>query len=221
MKTAFEVGYPIWYFRAYNYLGVYEGDATHPDGSPKFEDFNGDGNPDDGDRTFVGSGIPDYTFGLTISAEWRGFDLNIYGAGTQGNKIFNLYYQADGPFRNSLRYFYDNAWTPENRNAKVPSCISVASEWTYWSSSGVVFDGSYFKIKQIQLGYTLPANLLKKFFIKGIRVYVSADDFFCFTRNYPGCDPETATTGNANAMGLDLGSYPTTTKLIGGINIRF
>ena len=221
MKTAFEVGYPIWYFRAYNYLGVYEGDATHPDGSPKFEDFNGDGNPDDGDRTFVGSGIPDYTFGLTISAEWRGFDLNIYGAGTQGNKIFNLYYQADGPFRNSLRYFYDNAWTPENRNAKVPSCISVASEWTYWSSSGVVFDGSYFKIKQIQLGYTLPANLLKNFFIKGVRVYVSADDFFCFTRNYPGCDPETATTGNANAMGLDLGSYPTTTKLIGGINIRF
>ena len=221
MKTAFEVGYPVWYFRAYNYTGIYMNDPDHADGSPMFEDVNGDGIISDGDRTYVGSGVPDYTFGLTLSAEWRGFDLNVYGAGTQGNEIFNLYYQADGPFRNSLRYFYDNAWTAENPNAKMPSCLSVASTWTFWSSSGVVFDGSYFKIKQIQLGYTVPSNLLRKIFIKGLRVYVSADDFFCFTKNYPGCDPETATTGNANAMGLDLGSYPTTRKLIAGINIRF
>ena len=221
MKTAFEEGYPLWYFRAYNYLGVYMNDPNHADGSPIFEDVNGDGQISDGDRTFVGSGIPDYTFGITLSAEWKGFDFNLYGAGTQGNEIFNLYYQADGPFRNSLRYFYDNAWTPENKNAKMPSCQSVASTWNFWSSSAVVFDGSYFKIKQIQLGYTVPSSLLRNFFVKGVRVYVSADDFFCFTRNYPGCDPETATTGNSNAMGLDLGSYPTTRKLIAGINIRF
>ena len=216
MRTAFEVGYPIWYMRAYKFNGV------DPDtGKPVFEDVNKDGIIEDADRTFVGKGIPDCTFGLTLSLEYKGFDFNLYGAGTAGNDIFNLYYQADGPMRNSLRYFYDNAWTPENKNAKVPSCISVVNDWTYWSSSGMIFDGGYFKIKQIQLGYTLPEKLMQKTFLKGVRVYVSFDDFFCFTKNYPGFDPETATTGSANAMGLDLGSYPTTRKIVGGLNIRF
>ena len=216
MRTAFEVGYPIWYMRAYKFNGV------DPDtGRPVFEDVNKDGIIEDADRTFVGKGIPDCTFGLTLSLEYKGFDFNLYGAGTAGNDIFNLYYQADGPMRNSLRYFYDNAWTPENKNAKVPSCISVVNDWTYWSSSGMIFDGGYFKIKQIQLGYTLPEKLMQKTFLKGVRVYVSFDDFFCFTKNYPGFDPETATTGSANAMGLDLGSYPTTRKIVGGLNIRF
>ncbi len=215
-RTAFEVGYPIWYMRGYKLEGI-----DQETGKPIFYDANGDGNIEDGDRTYIGKGIPDYTFGLTVSLEWKGFDFNLYGAGVGGNQILNLYYQADGPMRNSLRYFYDNAWTETNKTAKVPSCISVVNDWTYWSSSGVIFDGGYFKIKQIQLGYTLPEKLLKKIFIKGVRAYVSFDDFFCFTRNYPGFDPETATTGSANGMGLDLGSYPTTRKIVAGINIKF
>ena len=215
-RTAFEVGYPIWYMRGYKLEGI-----DQETGKPIFYDANGDGNIEDGDRTYIGKGIPDYTFGLTVSLEWKGFDFNLYGAGVGGNQIMNLYYQADGPMRNSLRYFYDNAWTETNKTAKVPSCISVVNDWTYWSSSGVIFDGGYFKIKQIQLGYTLPEKLLKKIFIKGVRAYVSFDDFFCFTRNYPGFDPETATTGSANGMGLDLGSYPTTRKIVAGINIKF
>ena len=215
-RTAFEVGYPIWYMRGYKLEGI-----DQETGKPIFYDANGDDNIEDGDRTFIGKGIPDYTFGLTVSLEWKGFDFNLYGAGVGGNQIMNLYYQADGPMRNSLRYFYDNAWTETNKTAKVPSCISVVNDWTYWSSSGVIFDGGYFKIKQIQLGYTLPEKLLKKIFIKGVRAYVSFDDFFCFTKNYPGFDPETATTGSANGMGLDLGSYPTTRKIVAGINIKF
>ena len=215
-RTAFEVGYPIWYMRGYKLEGI-----DQETGKPIFYDANEDGNIEDGDRTYIGKGIPDYTFGLTVSLEWKGFDFNLYGAGVGGNQILNLYYQADGPMRNSLRYFYDNAWTETNKTAKVPSCISVVNDWTYWSSSGVIFDGGYFKIKQIQLGYTLPEKLLKKIFIKGVRAYVSFDDFFCFTRNYPGFDPETATTGSANGMGLDLGSYPTTRKIVAGINIKF
>ena len=215
-RTAFEVGYPIWYMRGYKLEGI-----DQETGKPIFYDANEDGNIEDGDRTYIGKGIPDYTFGLTVSLEWKGFDFNLYGAGVGGNQIMNLYYQADGPMRNSLRYFYDNAWTETNKTAKVPSCISVVNDWTYWSSSGVIFDGGYFKIKQIQLGYTLPEKLLKKIFIKGVRAYVSFDDFFCFTKNYPGFDPETATTGSANGMGLDLGSYPTTRKIVAGINIKF
>ena len=214
MRTAFEVGYPIWYMRAYKYEGV------DSEGKPMFYDANGDGVPGDADRVMVGCGIPDYTFGLTINMAWKGFDFTLYGAGTQGNEIFNLYYQADGPFRNSLRYFYDNAWTESNKNAKLPSCISVASDWTFWSSSAALFDGSYFKIKQIQLGYTVPTNILQKVSLKGMRVFVSFDDMICFN-HYPGCDPESATNTSANAMGLDNGGYPVTSKIITGVNIRF
>ncbi len=214
MRTAFEIGYPIWYMRGYKYDGV---DAN---GNALLADVNGDGQLGDADRTFIGSGIPDYTFGITINAAYKGFDFVLYGAGTQGNEIMNLFYQADLNMRNSLRVFYDKAWTPQNTNAKYPSCASIANDWNYWSSSACIFDGSYFKIKQIQLGYTLPASFLQKFKIKGMRVFVSADDMFCFS-SYPGCDPESATTGNANAMGLDYGGYPVTSKLVTGVNIKF
>ena len=214
MRTAFEVGYPIWYMRAYKYLGV------DSEGKPIIQDTNGDGVPGDADRVMVGKGIPDYTFGLTVNLAWKGFDFTLYGAGTQGNSIFNLYYQADGPLRNSLRYFYDNAWTTTNTNAKMPSCESVVSDWTFWSSDAAMFDGSFFKIKQIQLGYTVPANILQKVHLKGLRVFVSADDMICFN-HYPGCDPESATNSSINAMGLDNGGYPVTAKLITGVNIRF
>ena len=214
MRTAFEVGYPIWYMRAYKYEGV------DSEGKPKIWDANGDGVLGDADRVMVGCGIPDYTFGLTINMAWKGFDFTLYGAGTAGNEIFNLYYQADLNLRNSLRWFYDNAWTPENKNAKMPSCISVANDWNFWSSSAAMFDGSYFKIKQIQLGYTVPTNILQKVFLKGLRVFVSIDDMICFN-HYPGCDPESATNSSSNAMGLDNGGYPVTSKIITGVNIRF
>ena len=102
----------------------------------------------------------------------------------------------------------------------MPSCISVANDWTFWSSSAAMFDGSFFKIKQIQLGYTVPANILQKVSLKGMRVFISLDDMICFNK-YPGCDPESATNSAINAMGLDNGGYPVTSKIITGVNIRF
>ena len=82
----------------------------------------------------------------------------------------------------------------------------------------MVRDGSYFKIKQIQLGYSFPKALIKKIKLSNVRVYVSLDDFFTFT-SYPGFDPEFTATGNA--MGIDLGSYPSSKKIVGGINVTF
>ena len=217
--TAFEVGYPIWYFRGYKYLGV-----DHDSGQPMFEDAAGEtlvGNKvTDGDRKYIGKGIPDYTYGLTLNLDYKGFDLSVYGTGTIGNDIMNMFYQADSNMRNSLRYFYENAWTESNKDAKVPSCISVANSWPFWASSGAMFDGSYFKIKQIQLGYSLPSSLTKKILINRARVYVSIDDYFTFTK-YPGFDPETATSGTSSNMGMDLGSYPTSRKIVGGVSITF
>ncbi|MBP5795389.1 MAG: hypothetical protein J6W07_00915, partial [Bacteroidales bacterium] len=88
------------------------------------------------------------------------------------------------------------------------------------SSSATMFKGDYFKIKQIQLGYTLPRTFSKKFYISNMRAYVSMDDWFVFTK-YPGFDPETATTGSSTGRGLDKGSYPNAKKLLIGVNISF
>ena len=83
-----------------------------------------------------------------------------------------------------------------------------------------LFDGSYFKIKQIQLGYSLPKSLLKKIAISNLRIYTSLENFFCFSK-YPGLDPETASSGTASSLGIDMGSYPTAKQFILGVNLSF
>ena len=90
----------------------------------------------------------------------------------------------------------------------------------YWSSTANLFKGDYFRIKQMQLGYTLPAKITRKVAISNLRFYVSLDDYFTFTK-YPGLDPETASTNNTSGAGLDWGSYPTMKKLIFGVNVTF
>ena len=83
-----------------------------------------------------------------------------------------------------------------------------------------MFKGDYFKIKQIQLGYNLPKKLLNKVMVSSLRIYASMDDWFVFT-DYPGFDPETASTGSASGRGLDKGSYPNAKRLLFGVNISF
>ena len=223
VRSAFEIDYPIWYFRGYKFLGVnpetgapryatYD-TAAHPDGIVE-------GEPGDEDKYYIGKAIPDATYGLTINLAWRNFDFSLYGAGSVGNQIFSLMYSADRPTQNSLSYFWKNSWKPDNKGASLADMKSVSTSWKYWSSSAQVFDGSYFKIKQIQLGYTLPQNLTRKVAIDNLRLYVSLDDYFTFSK-YPGADPETATTGRAQAMGYDVGSYPTMKKIVFGVNLTF
>ena len=215
IRSAFEVGYPIWYMYGYQFDGVDE-----KTGAPKLHDFTGDGDATDLDKTMIGSGIPDYTYGLTLNLGWKNLDLVVFGTGVAGNEIFPVLYRTDRPFNNTLEYYHANSWTPENPNARFPKASLVANDTKFWASSANVFDGSFFKIKQIQLGYTLPANLTKKAMINSLRLFVSFDDFFTFT-SYPGLDPETATTENIQQMGIDLGTYPTTRKVVFGVNVSF
>ena len=152
---------------------------------------------------------------------YKGFDLIVFGNGTYGNDIFSLLYSADRTRSNTLKTYWENSWKQPGDNAKYPDLAKVKSDWWYWSSDNAsIFDGSYFKIKQIQLGYTLPANLTQKALISNLRLFVSLDDFFTISK-YPGCDPETATTGSHNGMGYDAGTYPTTKKAVFGINLTF
>ena len=214
-RTMFEQGYPIWYMYGYKV------DSIDPnDGSYKIKDVSGDGITSTEDMTYIGKGIPDCTYGITITMDWKGFDLNIFGTGVAGNNIFPVLYRTDRPYNNTLEYYHANSWSPSNRNARFPNPELVKNDPQFWASDANVFDGSFFKIKQIQLGYTLPQKLTKKILISNLRIFASLDDFFTFT-TYPGMDPETATTTNAQQMGVDLGSYPMAKKVIFGVNVTF
>lgn len=218
--SAFEVGHSIWYFRAFDYAGV-----DKENGNPLFRKPDGaiveSSELTDEDMVDIGSSIPTFTYGVTVNLAYKGFDLTVFGTGVSGNKIFNVLYRADSPMRNSLKYYMDNAWTESNRNASMPSVAQVAQDNNFWSSSASMFSGAYFKIKQIQLGYTVPGKITRKAFIKDLRFFVSLDDFFTFSK-YPGMDPETATTSGAGgSSGYDIGSYPTMKKVTFGASIGF
>lgn len=216
IRTAFEVGHPIWYFRGYQYEGV-----NSETGEAIISDINGDGIISDGDMTYLGKAIPDFTYGVNLNLAYKGFDFSMFGAGVGGNNIFTILYRADTPMRNSLRYYYDNAWTPEKKNARMPDPKAVATDWHFWGSSASMFSGAYFKIKQMQFGYTVPVEISQRALINRLRLYISLDDFFTFTK-YPGVDPETATVSTApERAGFDNGTYPQSKKVTFGLNITF
>ena len=96
----------------------------------------------------------------------------------------------------------------------------TATDWTFFSSDACIFSGAYFKFKQIQLGYTLPAKLTKKALISQLRFYVSLDDYFTIT-SYPGADPETSSYNSGASRGFDNGNYPTSKKIVFGLNVTF
>lgn len=212
--TSFEKGYPVWYFRGYKFKEVDE--LT---GDPIFEDINGNGSFDSADVTMIGSAIPDFTYGVTLNLAYKGFDFTLFGSGSQGNDVFNGLVKMDRSGGNRMQYYYDNRWTSVHTNASAPR-PNCNNEQQYFTSSAAIFDGSYFKIKQLQLGYTLPEKIISKVMLKNARVYVSLDDFFCFT-SYPGFDPEVASSGTTSTNGIDNGNYPTSKKVVLGLNITF
>jgi hypothetical protein len=214
--TAFEAGYPVWYFRGWNCLGI---DPTN--GDPLFEDVDNDGVIGANDMIYLGKAMPDVSYGLTVNLNWKNVDFMAFGSGAFGNDIFQWMYRPDNPGSNLYKYIYDGRWTSQNTGAQYPAS-SPTSDLTHWFySNAMLYDASYFKIKQIQLGYSIPASVLSKAKLGSFRAYVSLEDFFCFT-DYPGFDPET-TGNNQDVMynGVDAGSYPTSRKVVFGLNVSF
>ena len=212
--TYFEKGYPVYYFRGYEF------DKIDPaTGDPLFKDINGDGVVNGDDLTDIGNAIPKFTYGITLTAGYKGFDLTVFGTGSYGNKIFNCITRPDYATSNKLKeVMYDDRWTPQNTNGTKPRAGANDID-KYVDSSAMVYDGSYFKFKQIQLGYTIPKNVLKKVGLTHTRLYVSLDDFFTITK-YPGFDPE-ASANSTTGMGVDKGGYPTSKKVVFGLNLEF
>ena len=213
--TYFEEGYPLWYLRTFivDHIDPTTGEAV-------YKNFDDDPAITPEDRAFAGSGIPDFTYGLTLNLGWKGFDMLVLGAGSQGAELLYAVTRADALQQNTLKIFYTDAWqNASSTGYKYPKPDS--SDKFYRCSNMRVYDASFFKIKQIQLGYTLPRKLVKKIAMSSLRAYVSLDDWFTFTK-YPGLDPETSHVGSsASGLGVDYGSYPISKKLVFGVNVSF
>ena len=213
-----EEGFPLWYMRTYKFVQVDPGtgDALYEkaDGSLcTYSDLTDD------DKMYVGSAIPDYNYGITISLAYNGFDFTAFGSGQQGGDIFQAYYRVDLPRVNRVDYFYTDRWTPSNTNAAVPK--PNMADTRYWGSSAMISSASFFKIRQIQLGYNIPRPFLNQISVSSLRLYVSLDNFFTFT-SYNGFDPETrsgSTTTPGSGMGIDRMSFPLSKNITFGLNL--
>ena len=198
-----------------------KGELLQPKAQPgdvRFVDTNKDGVVDDTDRTKIGKGMPDWTFGLTLGADWKGFDLNLFFQGTFGNDIFDFAQRGDIPAMNRPTWILDR-WMGEGSSNSIPRMTAQNPNGNWRSSDLYVKNGSYVRLKTAQLGYTLPAIWTKKASIQRLRVYVSAENLFTFT-GYDGFDPELA-SGNYTTIGVDKGIYPQSRTISLGANITF
>lgn len=236
IPTRNQVGHPVGAFFGYKVVGLFQSAAdvakspTQVDASPglfKYQDVNGDGKIDDNDRTFIGNPNPDFSYGLNISFSYKNFDFSSFFFGSKGNDIFdNTKTFTDFPdfFKGGIREEAAlNSWTPTNTNATIPKLRTTGG----FSSDGVansyfISKGSYFRNKQMQVGYVLPQNLLSRFGIDRLRIYVQSANLFTITK-YKGLDPELQSSdiNNTVGFGIDNGNYPHTPSYLVGINLNF
>ncbi len=186
--------------------------AANAAGHFKFKDINHDGVINEDDRTFIGSPHPKFSYGFNLNLYYANLDVGIFLQGVAGNKIFN-YWRAYSVWPGTQGKGSDDTWSPDNTSAKLPIWNSDATD-DIKPSSFFVEDGSYMRIKSLQLGYTFPKS---KAFSK-LRVYVQGYNLATFTK-YSGIDPEIS-TGSATNAGVDFGgNYPLARKFLIGVNL--
>ena len=160
--------------------------------------------------------MPDWSFGLNFNVDWKGFDFSMMWQGTYGNQIYDATRRTDIRTANLPSYML-NRWTGEGTSNSLPRFVT--GDNVNWQSSDIyVKDGSYLRLKNIQLGYTLPSNLTKKVLISNLRVYVAAENLLTFTK-YDGFDPEISSGGTS--LGVDRGVYPQAKVYTVGLNLSF
>ena len=160
--------------------------------------------------------MPDWTFGINFNAEWRGFDFMMFWQGTIGNDIYDATMRVDKQNQN-LPSWMLGRWTGEGTTNEIPRYV-IGNTSNLVASDLYVCDGSYLRLKNIQLGYTLPTNITKRFFIESLRVFVAAENLLTFTK-YQGYDPEISSGGTS--LGVDWGVYPQARTWSVGFNIGF
>jgi TonB-linked SusC/RagA family outer membrane protein len=227
--TRMEVGHPLGYFLGYKTDGVYQTqseidergvtqDGAKP-GDLRFVDQDNSGGinfSNDSDKTMIGSPIPDMVMGLTLGFNYKGIDFSTLIYSSIGNEILRNY-ERQQPLANQLDYKI-NRWTGEGSTNEHPRLTTAANRNSILSDY-FVEDGSYARIKNIQVGYSLPAALGNKIGARKIRVYVAANNLLTFTK-YKGFDPDFSSS-DPLASGIDYGFYPQARTYMAGINLNF
>ena len=202
------------------YMSSVGKDSVKP-GDPKYSDINGDGIIDDNDRTIIGCGQPLHTGGFGNSFYFYGFDLNIFFTWSYGNDILNanrlIFENGNISNLNQFATYVNRYDSVKNPDSDIPA-INANGMFVY--SSRVVEDGSYLRLKNISLGYTLPRKVLRKMHFDTLRVYVSADNIWTWTK-YSGPDPEVSTRNSVLTPGFDWSAYPRAFGLTAGLSFTF
>jgi TonB-dependent starch-binding outer membrane protein SusC len=229
--TAMQAGLPIWYFNGYQTAGIFQTPQEVTDyltktgitgynpkpGEPIVVDVNGDKQISPGDMTKIGNPHPKMMYGARLSLGYKGFDFLVFIQGQTGNDILMGFNRTDRGTANKPEFFFTDRWTGAG-STNTWFAPNTSNPYIY-NSDLMIFKGSYAKIRQLQLGYSLPQSLLSKIKVTKARVYVSLDDFFTFT-NYPGVDPEGG-SNDQNSIGIDRGGYPIPRKAIVGLTFSF
>lgn len=227
--TLTEEGMPIGYFYGFKTNGIFqsqqEADSYIQEGARpgdlRFVDINNDGIINNADRTNLGDPFPDLTYGLRLGADYKHFDLQVLMQGTLGNKIMNIAkidMKSGVGWYNAPRELLAEAWSPSNPS-NTQFAINASNQNNLQISDWLVENGSYLRVKSLQLGYTLPTALLSKAKIHRIRIWAGAYNLFTFTK-YGGLDPEIG-SGSPLSMGVDQGYYPPAKSFMFGINANF
>lgn len=228
--TKTEVGKPVGYFYGYETNGIFqnakqvEGSAqreTAVPGDVRYKDQNHDDILDDNDRVMIGSPWPDFVYGLTLGAAWKGFDFNLFLQGSQGNEVMNMTlmdFESGTGYMNARADFLERAWNGEGSTDRYHR-ISADQGQNLLVSDYYLEDGSYLRVKNIQLGYDFCNRLIRSKVFGQCRLYVSAQNLLTFTR-YSGLDPEIGSS-NATLNGIDSGFYPQARVWTVGLNLKF
>ncbi len=200
-------------------------------GQLKLVDLDGNGVIDNEDKTNIGSANPDFFYGLNLNLMYKGFDLAMFFQGVYGNELINaINAWCKFPDEGNLNLHEEvlEGWTPENPNTDVPRLVQGNPIMQNYFNEYIVEDASYLRLKNIQLGYTLPNKITSLAGIDNLRIYVSGDNLLTFT-NYSGFDPEVGRMqfdgaqqrNNPLTAGIDDATYPVAKRIIFGINLNF
>lgn len=235
--TRMQPGQAVGAFFGYKVIGYFK-DAADVAASPtqsgaapgafKFADINGDKTIDVNDRTYIGNPNPKFTYGFNIGATWKQLDFSAFFYGSYGNDVFNyVKYWIDFPqvFEGAVsKDLITNSWSPTNLNPKYPQITTVSSfSNTTQVNSWYIEDGSYLRLKALNIGYTIAPAVLHKAGIDRLRIYVSGTNLFTITK-YTGLDPELqgSNLSDQTNIGIDFGNYPANQKTyIVGVNLTF
>ncbi len=237
--TVTQAGLPISSFFGYKVLGIFQtaeearaapqfGTSTYNQpGKFRFADVNGDNVITDADRTVIGSPHPDFTYGLNVNLGYKAFDLTLFGSGSQGNQIFNYtrYFSDFNTFQGnrSQRALYE-AWSPTNTGGMTPT-PDANDQTSSLPSTYFIENGSYFRLKNVQLGYTIPKEVLSRIGLGSCQVYVQGQNLLTATK-YTGLNPEISISNNFSGdknrnLGFDGGYLPVSRSVLVGLNLSF